>query len=180
MRGVMVWFFILLLSTSLVYSQDANPLKYEKIYVKEGKYCMHLKDECSDFPNKCEICVENFEEAWSYVPENITLNYNLPKKVPIEDERIVIKMDESVLGELVIEDKIVKRFIKNKDDNATYYVQIENEDVIKEILASNESIRSFIEMIEKGRIKIEGVGWWNKFKAWLFTKLMVWGFNYLD
>ncbi len=180
MRRIMGWFFILLLINSLVYSQEINLLKSEKIYIKEGNYCVYLKDECENLHDKCEICVESFKEVWSYFPENMTLNYDLPKKVPIEDERIAIKMDREVLGELVIENKIVKRFIKNKDDNATYYIQIENEDVIREILASDEGIKLIIKMMKDGRIKIEGVGLWNKFKAWLFTKLILWGFNYFD
>jgi hypothetical protein len=115
--------------------------------------------ETTDF--SCQNIVQYKDEA---------IGKPLPEKAPFTDEIINIYLSEETYGNLEIENKTIKDFLCNENENATYQIFVQNEKVVEDFLNSEDILETYQNKTDSGEIEIKGIGLGKKIKLF-FVKI---------
>jgi len=104
--------------------------------------------------------------------KDLAIGQSLPEKVPFTDEVINIYLSEEIYGNLQVENKTIKDFVCDENENATYKIYVESLDTIGDFLNSEDVLGTYKEKSDSGEIEVKGVGLGNKVKLF-FVKIFL-------
>ena len=88
----------------------------------------------------------------------------LPGGVPFSNEVFNIYLADEIVGSIVLKDKKIDSVSCDEDDDSTYNVYVESEDVVDDIMAADDKIDEYNKKRRDGSLRIDAVGFFRTIK----------------
>lgn len=103
--------------------------------------------------------------------ENYLKEFEIPKKIPFQNENLQIYLEEDFFGEIIIKEGHLNKFNCEKIEKPTYKIYIEESSTFSDLI-ENFQTETLKEKLHEEKIRVEGVGIMKKIK-WFFSKIAI-------
>lgn len=103
--------------------------------------------------------------------ENYLKEFEIPRKIPFQNENLQIYLEGDFFGEIIIKEGHLNKFNCEKIEKPTYKIYIEESSTFSDLI-ENFQTEMLKEKLNEEKIRVEGVGIMKKIK-WFFSKIAI-------